>query len=251
MAIDSIQIIRKDDRVWRLKDNTLAEGAEGYGRQPGWSMAINGDYVTINTKNGSNVYLNQPYTIFSYIDETDPDNNVNTFASSVALETYLVQQGFFGSGSSDEPGSVPAIQDLSNSLIANLAGRGGQFFRVKPDESGFDTAAIGNPSMKDLQEWDGGNLILPNKFFATTSATDTDGNAYIIQVDLSTAVNTPIENGESRILFKGDGNTEPFLREIGDYCGYISPTLNRYVEGYWLGGTDVLDDDNYDIRRIK
>lgn len=133
----SIQIIKKAPYIWVFSDNTLPSGK--YRFSNAYQDIGNEDLVSFTTRNGANIYNNEPYSIYSYIDELDSGNNF-TPSSAEDLHTKLVEREFFGTNGGG--GSVPTLQGLANSLFGSLFGRGGQVVIIGESELGFTTATI-------------------------------------------------------------------------------------------------------------
>lgn len=134
----SIQIIKKAPYIWVFSDNTLPSGK--YRFSNAYQDIGNEDLVSFTTRNGANIYNNEPYSIYSYIDELDSGNNF-TPTSAEDLHTKLVEREFFGTNGGGG-GSTPTLQGLANSLFGSLFGRGGQVVLIDEDELGFTTATI-------------------------------------------------------------------------------------------------------------
>lgn len=254
----SITIRRKSTRLWVFIDNTMPIGSAG--RAASFNSAtINNTLMTFATKTGGVLYNEEPVTIFNYIDETDSSKNY-TPTNAAAFMQYLFDQDFFGV-SGGGSGDIPAIYELSDSLIGSLVGRQNQAFVVDPSGIGFTTKPITNvQKLQDLSNvpdiMPPGKLVMTSSF--TTGIIPPLQSIGIIFVDPDTYVNTPIPSLFLRLKSKGyvyDGtnyiyNEEPFLAEAGDYFeGYKLDTISNIIYYYpltrWNGTGDVQDIENH------
>lgn len=167
----SIQIIKKAQNVWVFSDNTLP--SEKYWISNAYQDVINEDLVSFTTRNGSNIYNSQPYSIYSYTDELDSEEDF-TPTSALDLHTKLQERGFFGT--SGGGGSTPTLQGLANSLFGSLFGRGGQVVLIDDSELGFTTAIIDNLFQNNKPRYfryfyeDDGNPVYSSTISATVNA---------------------------------------------------------------------------------
>lgn len=136
MSYESIVITKHATNVWFAKDNTLPGGVAGH-FVSGWSGGVNSDQFTLKSKNGGIVYNNQPWNIFSYVDNLDSGNNF-TPTSAVDLVVKLTQRDFFEYSSSGGAGVDTWLQ-LLDVLIGSYAGRANQVVVVAPGENGLTT----------------------------------------------------------------------------------------------------------------
>lgn len=254
----SITIRRKSTRLWVFIDNTMPSGSSG--RAASFNSAtINNTLMTFATKTGGVLYNEEPVSIFNYIDETDSSKNY-TPTNAAAFMQYLFDQDFFGV-SGGGSGDIPAIYELSDSLIGSLVGRQNQAFVVDPSGIGFTTKIINSVNIfQDLNNvpdfMPPGKLVMTSSF--TTGSTPPFQSFGIIFVDPDTYVNTPIPPLFLRLKSKGyvyDGtnyiyNEEPFLAEAGDFFeGYKLDTVSNIIYYYpltrWNGTGDVQNMANH------
>lgn len=175
----SIQIIKKAQNVWVFSDNTLPESK--YWISNAYQDVINEDLVSFTTRNGSNIYNSQPYSIFTYIDELDSSNNF-TPTSAEDLHIKLTERGFFGT--SGGGGSTPTLQGLANSLFGSLFGRGGQVVLIDDSELGFTTAEIDNLFQNNVPR---------------TTLYNFDGTGAVTSTDLANKINSLVSYVVSEI----------------------------------------------------
>lgn len=134
MSYESIVITKYADKVWFAKDNTLPGGVAGH-FVSGWSGGANNDLITLKSGNGGIVYNEQPWSIYSYVDELDSGNNF-TPTSAVDLVTKLTQRDFFEYSSSGGGGATTFLQ-LLDVLFPNYFGRANQILAVNNGETGI------------------------------------------------------------------------------------------------------------------
>lgn len=150
MSYESIVITKHAANVWFAKDNTLPGGVAGH-FVSGWSGGVNSDQFTLKSKNGGIVYNNQPWSIFSYVDNLDSGNNF-TPSSAVDLVVKLTQRDFFEYSSSGE-GGVDTFLQLLDVLFPNYAGRAGQIIRINSGETGLESVTPSFAFQNNIGKW--------------------------------------------------------------------------------------------------
>jgi len=135
-----IKIIKKAPNVWVFNDNTLPEDAYIYANV--YSDLVEQDLISFKTKTGGNVYNQQPYSIFEYIDELDGGNDFIP-TSALQLHTYLLNDGFFGD-SSGGGGGATTFLELLDVLIPTYLGNGGKVIAINNAETGVTTLDVGS-----------------------------------------------------------------------------------------------------------
>lgn len=126
----SIVIRKKANSVWTLEDN---EGGEHYSNT--YSGTRENSLITIKTKTGGIIYNQQPWTIFSYIDELDGGNSF-TPSSAQQLMTNLEVRDFFAEGINGG-GGVNTFLELLDVLVPTFTGNGGNLIGINTEETGL------------------------------------------------------------------------------------------------------------------
>lgn len=239
----SIQIIKKAQYVWVFKDNLLP--TDKYWISNAYQDIINEDLVSFTTRNGANIYNNEPYSIYSYIDELDSDNDF-TPTSALDFHTKLVERNFFGTNGSGG-GSTPTLQGLANSLFGSLFGRGGQVVQIADNELGFTTAAIdglfqNNVASTRTYYFDGTGAIKPSDMAEKVNNLYYLGNPNPVGITVteihSPVIITGIKNGTNYQFF--------FKRGKGIWGTTANPTNGsdfKLVSVYKTTPDDINPDD--------
>lgn len=247
MAYTSITITRIGQRSWQFTDNVNVSPIS----RNKYTGGRFGDYFNFKASGGEILYTDVPWSIIEYVDNVDPDNSF-TPTSSEQLFVFLNELDNFFLDSYDNGGggvitdyTVLGAQDVD---IATLAGQAGK--RLGVNETGTKIVlvdALALTSIKTLEEWVQGDVLLPNKFLLTNN----DGTK-IIQGDIELIVNTPIAVDEFRVIAKGTQggvpNVEMYVKEIGDRCAGVSSVDGRFYPNLEYNGGDGSDLGNYTIK---
>lgn len=195
-----------------------------------------GQYVNIKTGTGATSYLLIPYTVIEYTDEA-AGTPTETFSSAFQAVDRLKAVGFFVNSAAEGGGSSTAtFKTLPDVNVSNFTGRALQVIRINAGETALESAILYTASrLTDLLDYSGGTLQ-PNKYLVTTNTTP----ATVALADIDQVINTPIPNNTYRVEAKGQGNEEPFLKEVGDYCRGVNPADGKDYRLKYLGGDETL-----------
>lgn len=253
--ITSVVITREANNIWTYQDNTMPVGkpmAASY-----YDGIIKGDLVNFLTDNGGILYNGIRYDIISYIDSIDSGNNF-TPTSAVALIVNLKGQGFFDNGNTGSSSDI-ALEELSNSYLGTLLGRGGQLLYILDNELGFSSKSVVIPqNFQDLLNVP--DTLIPGSIFKV----DPSGLA-IIQVDPTVLTDAPIEFKERKWISKGyrwltvEGVLQPVantqnIQQVGAIVrGWVSDDPDTIdATWYWMNagrykGGDKRLKDSYQL----
>lgn len=135
-----IKIIKKAPNVWVFNDSSLPTDAYIFANV--YSDLVEQDLISFKTKTGGNVYNQQPYSIFEYIDELDGGNDFIP-TSALQLHTYLLNDGFFGD-SSGGGGGATTFLELLDVLIPTYAGNALRGIRINSAQTGLEAFDLGS-----------------------------------------------------------------------------------------------------------
>lgn len=256
--ITSLVITRRNAVLWSYVINEGATQATGACTGTG-----DGDYVTVKTFSGAPLALNVPFSVIEYYDANDSDNDLTDPANMLEVVGHFLEQGFFinfteGGGGGSAATSFKSLTDVA---VPTFIGNVGKFVKVINDNELGLSDAPGVPSLQQLANYVGGTF-LPNKYILTTNTVDEFGNAVgFILGDINSIINRPPLFNEILVIRKGftvvDGvvvpNTEPYAKEVGDYCsGFEVTEVGVYeIPSMRYDGGDETDLANYSQKAYK
>lgn len=244
----AIIITRYAPRSWGIKD-VEANTEKLSNIYTGIIDIISGE-VAISSTRGGLILNNRNWAEFTYVDNVDPSESFTpTNATDLAVRLNELE-GFFLHGSSEGGGGSTDfyIQFAQDAVISTLLGKAGYSLVVDPTGSHFELKQIsgGATSITQLQEWQAGDALQPQKFLLTSNDA-----TKILQGDIDLVVNTPIAVDEFRVVAKGTQggvpNQEEYVKEIGDFCEGVYSGDGRNYDLIYKGGDQSLL-ASYEIR---
>lgn len=259
--ITKLDIYRKSEIRWiyNVNENPTEQEYNAY------TGSRNGDILTINSINGAIILPQVPFSVVSYYDEVNPDNNLPAASSADELFGFLQAQGFFANGGNGGgSGGVSTFKQLLDVDVATFIGRSGQIVVVNEDATKL--ILVDNPSselrFQDLLNFIPDNFP-PNQYFLTSSQVDNEGNAIgVVLSSINNIVNRPpafdeyvITKGWQQIDSEVVPNEEDYSLEVGDLVdkwfqyppdeSYPNGYMSYMVKGRWNGG-DMSDANNFE-----
>lgn len=246
MAYTSITITRIDTDAWIFTDNENVTRARDF-----YKGGFNGEYFHFSASGGEILYNSVPWSIISYVDNVDPENSFTPESPDELFAFLKSLTGFFFGSYDNGGGGIITDYTVLGAIdvaIPTLTGQAGK--RLGVNETGTKIVlvdALALTSIKTLEEWVQGDVLLPNKFLLTNN----DGTK-IIQGDIELIVNTPIAVDEFRVIAKGTQggvpNEELYVKEIGDVSGGTYSEDGRDYSLVYNGGTSLTEPlNNYTI----
>lgn len=251
--IERVIITRRTNNYWEYK--LTINGIEdvlprAWGSYTGGS---NGNYIYIVSWQGGILMNNVSYTVFSYYDATDNNNDLVTPASASELVEHFLAQGFFldgrfANGGGGGGSSVNLIKQLLDVDLPTFIGRNGQVLYIDEASGTVKSKTLGGVTrFTELLDWLG-NALQPNNYILTSSQVDQEGNALgLVQSPIANIVNRPNGFNETQFYQKGIDNLEAYANEPGDFAQGIFTVegVPYYYKELIYNGGDVRDINSF------